>query len=147
MNGGTGKVGLGNLHPSSAILAATLPNGDIYINRVNGKLNSEMYNLYNLKSTLRHEGEHKSDFESKKTIKNKSVRHAEIILNEIAHPDFAKGTESFQEGIIGDLAEKISDSYSSSSDYNRLLKTANGMLKTKGYRLTNHRKTVGYEKL
>ena len=147
MNGGTGKVGLGNLHPSSAILAATLPNGDIYINRVNGKLNSEMYNLYNLKSTLRHEGEHKSDFESKKTIKNKSVRHAEIILNEIAHPDFAKGTESFQEGIIGDLAEKISDSYSSSSDYNRLLKKANGMLKTKGYRLTNHRKTVGYEKL
>lgn len=147
MNGGTGKVGLGNIYPDGDVLAVTKPNGDIYINRVNGKLNSEMYNLYNLKSTLRHEGEHKSDFESKKTIKNKSVRHAEIILNEIAHPDFAKGTESFQEGIIGDLAEKISDSYSSSSDYNRLLKKANGMLKTKGYRLTNHRKTVGYEKL
>ena len=147
MNGGTGKVGLGNIYPDGDVLAVTKPNGDIYINRVNGKLNSEMYNLYNLKSTLRHEGEHKSDFESKKTIKNKSVRHAEIILNEIDHPDFAKGTESFQEGIIGDLAEKISDSYSSSSDYNRLLKKANVMLKTKGYRLTNHRKTVGYEKL
>ena len=134
--------GLGNLHPSSAILAATLPNGDIYINRVNGKLNSEMYNLYNLKSTLRHEGEHKSDFESKKTIKNKSVRHAEIILNEIAHPDFAKGTESFQEGIIGD----VNKSNRNISAFEGLVKKSNQVLYKVGYKLEIYRNHVYYER-
>ena len=146
MNGGTGKVGLGNLHPSSAILAATLPNGDIYINRVNGKLNSEMYNLYNLKSTLRHEGEHKSDFESKKTIKNKSVRHAEIILNEIAHPDFAKGTESFQEGIIGDLTYYVNKSNRNISAFEGLVKKSNQVLYKVGYKLEIYRNHVYYER-
>ena len=146
MNGGTGKVGLGNLHPSSAILAATLPNGDIYINRVNGKLNSEMYNLYNLKSTLRHEGEHKSDFESKKTIKNKSVRHAEIILNEIAHPDFAKGTESFQEGIIGDLTYYVNKSNRNISAFEGLVKKSNQVLYKVGYKLEIFRNHVYYER-
>ena len=146
MNGGTGKVGLGNLHPSSAILAATLPNGDIYINRVNGKLNSEMYNLYNLKSTLRHEGEHKSDFESKKTIKNKSVRHAEIILNEIAHPDFAKGTESFQEGIIGNLTYYVNKSNRNISAFEGLVKKSNQVLYKVGYKLEIYRNHVYYER-
>ena len=103
MNGGKGNVGVSTLKQTNSedgrVLAATTPEGDIYVKMTNGSLDEFMYNIYQLKSTLIHEKEHKEDKE-KGIEKSSNLRHAQIVMTEMQNPDFDKCTSEYKEGQI-----------------------------------------------
>ena len=136
MNGGEGTVGLSTLHAvrNPNALAATT-NGNIFIKMTNGHLNKELYNIHNLRGTLRHENEHKKDFDSR--IRNIGPeRHAEIIINETSNKDFLEGTSEYQLGQIGQLQGFLTDIYNDNKKaYQEVLRKANVALIKAGYKI------------
>ena len=109
-NGGTGTVGISTLHETDkagdGVLAAT-DKGNIFLKMTNGKLSEFMYNIYQMKGTLRHEGQHQEDQQKGNIITNKNTRHAEIILNEMTHSDFSNCSKEYQEGQVGQFKKYI----------------------------------------
>ena len=107
-NGGTGTVGISTLHGTdnskNDVLAATV-HGNIFLKMMNGKLSEFMYNIYQMRGTLRHEGQHKEDMQ--KNIEATNTRHAEIILNEMKHSDFSNSSKEYQEGQVGQFKSYI----------------------------------------
>ena len=103
-NGGTGTVGVSTMHGTDAtgkdVLAGT-SRGNISIKVSDGKMNDYMYNMYQLKGTLRHENEHKKDYENRNSTTN--TRHAEIILIEMSHSDFTNSTKEYQQKQVEQL--------------------------------------------
>ena len=107
-NGGTGTVGISTLHETDkagdGVLAAT-DKGNIFLKMTNGKLSEFMYNIYQMRGTLRHEAQHKEDKEER--VRTTNTRHAEIILNEMTHSDFSNCSKEYQEGQVGQFKKYI----------------------------------------
>ncbi len=116
-NGGTGTVGISTLHKTDIakddVLAATV-DGNIYLKMTNGKLNDYMYNIYQMKGTLRHEGQHQEDMQ--KSIGTTNTRHAEIILNEMKHSDFSKSTTEYQKAQVKQFKSYIIEAIKKKED-------------------------------
>lgn len=98
-------------------------------------LHPELYNVHNLRGTLRHENEHKKDFDSR--IRNIGPeRHAEIVINEISNKDFMEGTSEYQLGQIGQLQGFLTDIYNDNRKaYQETLRKANAALIKAGYKI------------
>ena len=150
-NGGTGTVGISTLHNTDGngpgVLAATI-RGNINMKVANGKLHPEMYNTYNLQGTLLHENEHKKDYEHG-INKASALRHAEIIIKEMSTNNFAKGTESYQKGQIGQFmnyVESIKDSGVSASALIRIIQKANSALENSNWKIYIENNEVKYRR-
>ena len=148
MNGGTGKVGISTLHKTNDIegVLAETKNGTIYMKMTNGSLNNEMYNIYNLRNTLKHENEHKLLEEKRK--KQDDYTHMAIICNQLADGDFCKGSANYQWGTVRSLVSYMNrkNSKNDAETFEIWLK-ANHILRSLGIRIKrqNNGKTYSYE--
>lgn len=136
MNGGNGTVGLSTLHSvrNPNALAATT-NGNIFVKMTNGHLNTELYNIHNLRGTLRHENEHKKDQEA--GLSSDMARHSEIIIKEMTYSDFVQGSSNYQLGQIGQLQNYLTGVYQKDKTrYHELIRQANSVLKRSGYKIS-----------
>ena len=129
--GGQGYVGISTLHETDSqgeVLAQT-KGESIYFKMSNGKLNEEMYNIYNLTNTIKHEALHK---ESNAPLTN--LVHSQIVLKQLADENFAKGTEKFQTRTIGNLVDLMnkSNSKSNSNALIQIMVLANKTIKSLG---------------
>lgn len=116
------------LIPKGEVLAQT-KGESIYFKMSNGKLNEEMYNIYNLTNTIKHEALHK---ESNAPLTN--LVHSQIVLKQLADENFAKGTEKFQTRTIGNLVDLMnkSNSKSNSNALIQIMVLANKTIKSLG---------------
>ena len=60
-----------------------------------------MYNIYNLRNTLKHENGHK--LLEKMPEGQNNYTHMTVICNQLADIDFSKGTFEYQKGVVGYL--------------------------------------------
>ena len=100
VNGGRGYVGISTLHRTDNqkdVLAQT-KGESIYLKMSNGKLNKEMYNIYNLINTIGHEELHKES-----DVPLNYLVHSQIVLKQLADANFSNGSEKYQTGTIGNM--------------------------------------------
>ena len=100
VNGGRGYVGISTLHRTDNqkdVLAQT-KGESIYLKMSNGKLNKEMYNIYNLINTIGHEELHKES-----DVSLNYLVHSQIVLKQLADANFSNGSEKYQTGTIGNM--------------------------------------------
>ena len=134
MNGGTGKVGVSTLHGTKAKTVALTDKGNIYMKMTNGRLNEEMYNIYNLRNTLKHENGHKLLRLERK--EQNDFTHMNIICNQMADEDFKKGSTSYVEGTIGYLISFMNKhSECKDTETFKILGMANHILRSLGYQI------------
>lgn len=147
MNGGTGHVGISTMHSTDKLqnVIAGTQYGNINLKVSNGKLNPSMYNIFQLRGTIRHENQHKIDQDN--GIANiGSLRHANIVLEEMKHDDFSKSSVDYQLGQIGQLAKFMNEVHNSNtSEYYKLLNVVNKILQKDGYRLSWEKGGTVYE--
>jgi hypothetical protein len=109
---------------------------NILINTLGGKINSDLFDVNNLKAVLGHENDHKLKGHGFKAIDE--YEHAEVTLVGIMHPSFSKGTKDFQMGQIGALADYLGKAASfgySNDDINKIVKASNAVTSKLGYKL------------
>lgn len=139
-NKGKGIVGLGvNKKHSSEKNPAFTTGNNILINKRDNKINSELSDYHNLKSVLIHEKDHKTKGHGFDDNNENNFEHAQVYLDQIQNEEFAKGTESFQRGIIGSMAgflkrASIDDGYQD-SDIRGLVEETNKSLSPLGYQM------------
>lgn len=130
MNGGTGKVGISNVYRKDNDIAAfTTRNGDIFMNRIDGKLHPMMYNSHNLSSTLEHESMHKQD----RTTLGKDYNltqghHAEIIINQMKSDIFSNTTSEYKHSVVETLSKYMESTYNNKKLFYSLLNKSNTIL-------------------
>ena len=148
MNGGTGHVGISTMHSTDKLqnVIAGTQYGNINIKVSNGKLNPYMYNIFQLRGTIRHENQHKIDQDNGIIRRGSSMRHANVVLEEMKHDDFSKSSVDYQLAQIGQLTVYMNDVHNSnSSEYYKLLHVANEILQKDGYRLSWENGRTVYE--
>jgi len=147
MNGGMGKVGISTLHGTKAkTVAVTDNNGNIYMKMANGSLNEEMYNIHNLRNTLKHENGHKLLRQERK--KQNDFTHMNIICNQMVDEDFKKGSTSFVEGTIGYLISFMNNhSDSKDTETFKILGMANHILRSLGYQIRKRGNSFYYAEI
>ena len=148
MNGGTGKVGISTLHGTDDIegVLAETKNGNIYMKMINGSLDEEMYNVYNLRNTLKHENEHK--LLEEKSERQNNYTHMSIICNQLADDDFGKGSNTYRWGTVGNLVSYMNEQNGKhDSETFAIWLKANHILRAFGIRIKrqNLGKTYYYE--
>ena len=148
LNGGTGKVGISTLHKTDYIegVLAETQNGNIYMKMINGSLDEEMYNINNLRNTLKHENEHK--LLEEKIKKQDDYTHMAIICNQLADEDFSKGSSDYQWGTVRSLIFYMNRKNNKYDDQtNKIWLKANHILRSLGIRIKreNNGKTYCYE--
>ena len=132
VNGGRGYVGISTLHRTDNqkdVLAQT-KGESIYLKMSNGKLNKEMYNIYNLINTIGHEELHK---ESDVTLNY--LVHSQIVLKQLADANFSKGSEKYQTGTIGNMIVLMNEANKKEQSANALIQImvkANSIIKPLG---------------
>ena len=139
MNGGTGKVGISNVYRKDNDIAAfTTRNGDIFMNRIDGKLHPMMYNSHNLSSTLEHESMHKQD----RTTLGKDYNltqghHAEIIINQMKSDIFSNTTSEYKHSVVETLSKYMESTYNNKKLFYSLLNKSNTILSKYSIKLYN----------
>ena len=132
VNGGRGYVGISTLHRTDNqkdVLAQT-KGESIYLKMSNGKLNKEMYNIYNLINTIGHEELHK---ESDVTLNY--LVHSQIVLKQLADANFSNGSEKYQTGTIGNMIVLMNEANKKEQSANALIQImvkANSIIKPLG---------------
>ena len=132
VNGGRGYVGISTLHRTDNqkdVLAQT-KGESIYLKMSNGKLNKEMYNIYNLINTIGHEKLHK---ESDVTLNY--LVHSQIVLKQLADANFSNGSEKYQTGTIGNMIVLMNEANKKEQSANALIQImvkANSIIKPLG---------------
>ena len=139
MNGGTGKVGISNVYRKDNDIAAfTTRNGDIFMNRIDGKLHPMMYNSHNLSSTLEHESMHKQDRTTLgKDYNLTQEHHAEIIINQMKSDIFSNTTSEYKHSVVETLSKYMESTYNNKKLFYSLLNKSNTILSKYSIKLYN----------
>ena len=139
MNGGTGKVGISNEYRKDNDIAAfTTRNGDIFMNRIDGKLHPMMYNSHNLSSTLEHENMHKQDRTTLgKDYNLTQEHHAEIIINQMKSDIFSNTTSEYKHSVVETLSKYMESTYNNKKLFYSLLNKSNTILSKYSIKLYN----------
>ena len=132
VNGGRGYVGISTLHRTDNqkdVLAQT-KGESIYLKMSNGKLNKEMYNIYNLINTIVHEELHKES-----DVSLNYLVHSQIVLKQLADANFSNGSEKYQTGTIGNMIVLMNEANKKEQSANALIQImvkANSIIKPLG---------------
>ena len=132
VNGGRGYVGISTLHRTDNqkdVLAQT-KGESIYLKMSNGKLNKEMYNIYNLTNTIEHEKLHKES-----DVPLTYLVHSQIVLKQLADANFSNGSEKYQTGTIGNMIVLMNEANKNEQSANALIQImvkANSIIKPLG---------------
>ena len=132
VNGGRGYVGISTLHRTDNqkdVLAQT-KGESIYLKMSNGKLNKEMYNIYNLTNTIGHEKLHKES-----DVPLTYLVHSQIVLKQLADANFSNGSEKYQIGTIGNMIVLMNEANKNEQSANALIQImvkANSIIKPLG---------------
>ena len=132
VNGGRGYVGISTLHRTDNqkdVLAQT-KGESIYLKMSNGKLNKEMYNIYNLINTIGHEELHKES-----DVPLNYLVHSQIVLKQLADANFSNGSEKYQTGTIGNMIVLMNEANKKEQSANALIQImvkANSIIKPLG---------------
>ena len=132
VNGGRGYVGISTLHRTDNqkdVLAQT-KGESINLKMSNGKLNKEMYNIYNLTNTIGHEKLHKES-----DVPLTYLVHSQIVLKQLADANFSNGSEKYQIGTIGNMIVLMNEANKNEQSANALIQImvkANSIIKPLG---------------
>jgi RHS repeat-associated protein len=109
------NVAVGN-HPNtnSSDIPAFTRNGTITINAKGGGINESLNDANNLRSSIDHEKDHKTDFESGKTEPS-LLDHAKIYLDQTQGKAFGDATPDFQTGIAASFGQYLMNNIVSSN--------------------------------
>ena len=92
-----------------------------------GHFKEEMSQIYNMRSTLRHESIHEEGERDKKDSEVKTL------IQEINNPEFNKTTASFQESTLGSLQDELVELYANDIKlFNNVINEARDILESRG---------------
>lgn len=147
--GGKGATGL-KVNPkgeTSEKNPAFTEGDNIWVNKNGNKINSDLFDANNLRSTLVHEKDHKDKGHGFTETDN--LEHANVYLAQVSDKNFLSGTEDFQNGILQSMTNYLSDAIIkddySDKNIQDVIKQVNTAIKGTGYQMTFQRKSMQSE--